>query len=499
MEAVRRLLRRGAQQPALHAVLKFIDGNIYPALYAALAFICSLFGLEFLIYIVTTAVVVVVCLFAEDTKGIIAPLVIIVYSTSWKHTPQPPYKSQFLNDPAVLAAIAILGVIVIAAMIFRLIAFHKKRNFITAPTRLKGGLILLGITFIANGIFYAGYIVNDLFFGVLIAASFVAVYFFLYNTYRQTEETGQYFAYVICLASGIILLQVAKLVLIGHTGTPEGTISVFTESGSINKDLMITGWGMSNNVGGMLAIFLPTWLYLAYKMRHGWVFYILAFVQMGAVCFTLSRSSLLVGAVMLVCGAIILSVVKSPRRKFFRIFNLIAVVGLFVICIVFFDKIREIFSVIFDRGFSDSNRFQIWKNGLLNFLKAPFFGVGFFEPFYVDINIENWIFPDMYHNILIQIIASCGMAGMLAYCYHLAQILNLLIRRPTAERMLYFAFFLMISGTSLLDNHIFHVFPALVYSLSLLLWEKDVEKESPLPLGGDKKGLFVFGKNIQED
>ena len=29
--------------------------------------------------------------------------------------------------------------------------------------------------------------------------------------------------------------------------------------------------------------------------------------------------------------------------------------------------------------------------------------------------------------------------------------------------------------------------------------EKDVEADSPLPLGRDKRGLFRFGKNIRED
>lgn len=500
MTAVRLKLQETARIPWVRAVLNFLDGWYYPAAYALLCLLSSLFGLEFLVYAVSVAVILFVCLFAKDTKALIAPVVLIVYSTSWKHTPQPPYNSSFLNDPGVLGGIIALGAVAVAAMIFRLVVYRRNRNFISAPTRLKGGLVFLAIAFTFNGMFYSGYVIKDLFFGALIALSYIAIYFMFYDTYRRERgETGVYFAYVIALASAVILLQVAKLLLIGHTGTPQGDMSVFTEDGSINKDLMIAGWGMSNNVGGMLAMFMPAWLYLAYKFRNGWIFYLLAFVQMGAVAFTLSRSSLLVGGAMLLVGMVVLSVVKSPRRKFFRIFNIAAVCAAILFCLVFREKIVEIFAVIFERGFGDSQRFEIWWNGVLNFLKEPVWGVGFFEPFYVDINIENWVFPDMYHNLLIQTLACCGMVGMFAYMFHFAQVLNLLIRKPTAERLLYFAIFLMISGTSLLDNHIFHVFPALVYSLALVLWEKDVEQESPLPLGRDKRGLFAFGREIREE
>lgn len=499
MTAVRLKLQEAAQIPWMRLALKFLNGWFYPAAYALLCLISSLFGLEFLIYAVTVAIVLFVCLFAEDTKALIPPIVLIVYSTSWKHTPQPPYHSSFLNDPRVLGWIIALGAVAVAAMVFRLVVYHRARNFISSPTRLKGGLIALAIAFTLNGIFYSGYVIKDLFFGALIALSYIAVYVLLYSTYRREKgESGVYFAYVLVLASAVILLQVAKLLLFGHTGTPQGTLSVFTEDGSINKDLMIAGWGMSNNVGGMLAMFMPAWLYLAYKFRHGWIFYLFAFVQMGAVAFTLSRSSLLVGGAMLLTGMIVLSAVKSPRRTFFRIFNLVAVCAVIFSCLVFRSKIMEIFAVIFDRGFGDSQRFEIWWNGFLNFLKEPVLGVGFFEPFYVDINIENWVFPDMYHNLLIQTLACCGLVGMLAYMFHFAQVLNLLIRKPTAERLLYFAIFLMISGTSLLDNHIFHVFPALVYSMALVLWEQDAEQDSPLPLGRDRRGLFAFGKKVHD-
>ena len=102
--------------------------------------------------------------------------------------------------------------------------------------------------------------------------------------------------------------------------------------------------------------------------------------------------------------------------------------------------------------------------------------------------------PDMYHNMIVQVIACCGIVGMLALVYHFAQVLNMLIRRVTAERLFYFGTFLMLVGTAMFENHIFHIVPALLYSLNLLLWERDAEAETPLSFAKNRRGLFVFGK-----
>ena len=471
MQALRLKLKKIGQCPALQKLIKFFDGNLYPAIYAALAFFSALFGLEIFFYSITVAIIVFTCLFSSDTKPIIAPVVLTVYSTSWKHTPQPPYNSAFFNSANVLITISVLAVLAIAAMVFRLLIFKNEGGDQQVGPSFKSGLLALAVVFVLNGSCYAGYEERDLFLGILIAVSFVAVYFYLLFTLRRDNHCGSYCAYLLCLASAVIFLQLLYVLLF------EGAYA----NGTINKDLVIAGWGMSNNVGGMLAMFLPAPLYFAYKNRKtGFLFYIFAFIQFLGICLTQSRSSVLVGGAVLIAAAILLSAVRSPNRKTIRIINIAVILIGAVGCAVFFEKIRDIFAVMFDRGFSDSNRFQIWLNGLKNYLKAPLFGVGFYAPFFVDINIENWIFPDMYHNIIIQILACCGTVGIFAYALHVSQILQSLFRRATAERLFFFGVVLLITGTSLLDNHIFHVFPALIYSLVLLLWEREISVYSPL-------------------
>lgn len=463
------------RRPIVCAITNFLHGPIYPAIYSLLVLMSSFLGLEIFIFSLTACIFIFICLFSEDTIPIIPLAVLVVYAMSWRHTSQPPYYSSFLYERSTLWLLGCLATLSVFAMIFRIFVAGAT-NFSFRRSILFSGLLLLGLSFVFNGVLSAQFVAKDTVLGCVIAFSFVAIYFFLGKTNDKIEaktDYAQWIGYVFFLAALVIEIQVAKLLLFGHNISGEH-ISVFTQTGSINKDLMIAGWGMSNNVGGMLAIFLPATLFLAYRLKNGWIFYVLSFLQVAFICCTLSRSSILFAGLLLLGAAVLFMIIPSRNRKFFRIFNgfifFCAVIGAFVL----FDVIREIFSVVFDRGFGDSNRFEIWRNGVLNFFSAPWFGVGFFASFHVDVNIENWLFPDMYHNIVIQILASCGLFGIFAYTLHLSQIFALLVRKLTPERIFYFAIFFMISGTSLLDNHIFHVFPALLYSIILYFWESSI-------------------------
>ena len=322
------------------------------------------------------------------------------------------------------------------------------------------------LAFLLNGVFFGNYTVKNLPFGLLMALSFFIFYIYFYNTLYIDKNTGTFVGYMLVMTAGIIFIQLGKIYLFDNV----------IVDGSVNKDVLIAGWGMSNNVGGMLGMFFPACFFIAYKRKKlGWIFYVLAFVFFGGVCLTLSRTSALVGGIILIAAAIYLSIAKSPVRKFARIFNIAVVAAGIIFLAVFWDFVRDLFAVYFERGFDDSGRFEIWANGIRNFLRAPVFGVGFYEPLEESYNIENWIFPDMYHNIFIQMLASCGIFGLLAYLVHILQVAFAVKKRPTAESLFYIIILVGMFGMSLLDNHLFHVFPAMVYSVFLLLSEREGE------------------------
>lgn len=470
---MRQKIRALTQLPVLKQILWFLDSYYFPAAYALLAFLSSLFGLEIAYFAITAVLVVFVSVFARDSKAMLPMVFLAVYGVSWVHTPQPPFSSQFFYSRAVQIYFLVLGVLLVACLLFRFIVFPQDKNFFK-ESKLRLGIVLMTAAFLLNGVLFSGYTIKNLPFGLLIALSFFAFYIYFFNTLYVNEKTPHYVAYILVLASGVIFLQLCKIYLFDNV----------IVDGSVNKDVLIAGWGMSNNIGGMLGMLFPGAFYLALKSRRcGWVFYILAFVFFGGVCLTLSRTSALISGIILLAAAIYFSIAKSPVRRFARIFNCVVVVFGAIFLIVFWDKIRELLAVYFDRGFSDSGRSFIWQSGINNFLRAPFFGVGFYEPIAPEwsYDIENWVFPDMYHNIFIQMLASCGIFGLLAYCVHFIQVVFAVKKHPSSESLFYIIILLGIFGMSLLDNHLFHVFPALIYSVFLLLSEREGES-GPLVL-----------------
>lgn len=466
-------IRAVANLPVMRKILQFFDSLWYPAVYAVLAFISSLTGMEIAFYAITAVAVVFTTVFSRDTKPLLAPVLMAVYAVSWQHTPQTPYESDFFYSRGVQIYFLCLGVLLVACMLFRFIVFPQDRNFFK-ESKLRLGIILMTAAFLLNGVGFGGYTIADLPFGLLMALSFFAFYIYFYNTLYVDKTTGTYVGYLCIMAAGIIFLQLCKVYIF------DGVIV----DGSPDPNLIKAGWGMKNNVGGMLATFFPACFFIAYKRKKlGWLFYALGFVFFVGVCLTQSRASTLVGGIILIVIAIYLSIVKSPIRKFAWVFNAVAVVGSAIFAAVRWDIVQVIFYSFSRFGWNDSSRFRIWLDGLNNFLRAPIFGVGFYEPIRPDwsYNIENWVFPDMYHNTFVQMLACCGAFGLIAYVVHILQVTFAVKKSPSPESLFYVIILLGIFGMSLLDNHLFHVYPAMVYSVFLLLSEREGE-DGPLLL-----------------
>ena len=445
----------------MRKITDFFEGDIYPAVYAALALLCSFVGLELPFYILTAAVTIFTILFCRDTKSLIVPLVLAVYAVSQKHTPQPPYNSGYLYDPSVLTVLICLFALVLAATLVRMIAYKGTGSVFRAHTRARWGLLAMTAALVLNGIFFSGYTVSNLVLGVALAFSFVYFYIYFYNTLEWTEKTAGYVARILVLACAVILVQLFDLLVFDRPET---------------KGELVLGWGMSNNIGGMLAMFMPASFYLAYKSKYGILYYVFGLAVFFGVILTLSRTSVLVGGAVLIACMILLSV-KGRHVWFVRIFNILFVIVL-LLCIFLPNGLKEVFRHYAERGFDDSGRWEIWANGVKNFLRAPLFGVGFYTPIAPDwsYNIENWLFPDMYHNSYIQMLASCGIVGVAAYTYHLVEGSILVFRKMTLERLFFFLVILILTAMSMADNHLFHFFPTLVYSMLVALCEKDYER-----------------------
>lgn len=466
MHTLRAQIDHMSQRPFMGRLLAFLNGDLYPLLFAVLVLLSSFLGAELFLFGFTAIVIAFACIFGKSAKSVLVPMVLVVYGMSWRHTPQHPYLSDFLYRTDVLILIGVFSAVAFASMLFHFFLRGADKN---GGGGLTFGFLFFGAALLFNGLFSGSYVAQDGVLGALLSLSFVGVYLFVAFFLREKIPV-RYFAYLLLLASAIVCIQTIKQAF---------NIAFFRDSFDAKygyKDLMVAGWGMSNNVGGMLAMFLPALFYFAYKSRYGWAFYLWAFVQYGCICLTYSRTAMLFGGVLFLGGAVLLFVLKSPCRTFFRIADGVTAAVLIVVFAAFSGKILDLIYAAIERG--DMGRFDLWKNGLLNFLSAPFFGSGFYAP--IDpsdpnwsYNIVNWVFPDMYHNLFVQVAASCGVFGLFALFLHFSEVSAFAFSgRFTAEKLFCLAVAAMVAATSLLDNHIFHIFPAILYALSLSVLEK---------------------------
>ena len=120
-----------------------------------------------------------------------------------------------------------------------------------------------------------------------------------------------------------------------------------------------------------------------------------------------------------------------------------------------------------ERFFDDNGRFEIYKKGLEKFLNHPILGAGFMDSHGIS------SVPDhRYHNTIVQILASCGTVGILAYAFHRFNTISLIIKKKSGRNN-FLAFCLLgLILTSLFDIHFFNIYPAFYYVLILIAIEK---------------------------
>ena len=128
-------------------------------------------------------------------------------------------------------------------------------------------------------------------------------------------------------------------------------------------------------------------------------------------------------------------------------------------------------------------------------MQFPIFGDSFYPSGYLPwqfAGVEEYenFFPPRWHNTIIQLMASCGIIGLIAYAVHRLQTVKLLFKKRNLATGFIALALMALLGMSLLDCHMFNIGPAFFYSMTLLFIEflpseNNDEKKKRLKL--DKK------------
>ena len=130
--------------------------------------------------------------------------------------------------------------------------------------------------------------------------------------------------------------------------------------------------------------------------------------------------------------------------------------------------------------YRDSGRGNLWKNGLEDFKKSPFFGAGLSDGGYPDGEESKNFYSNMYHCILVQMPGAMGIVGCIAILVHFVDLAKTFFKSFSINKMLLLFVPLMIIGMSLFDNFFFYLDFQIPYGVFLALAEKQLEQEEIL-------------------
>lgn len=443
----------------------FLATPQYVMLIMLLAAASNLFALELGVYTVFAGIIVYVCLFGQDLLPLMPVFVCCYLAPSVANNPGHNDESIFFPAHGGIWLI-VLAVLMVIAAVIRVVrdreAFFRRRYAL-----LPGLLALLG-AYLLSGIGSAAYpaaFPENTVFALIQGGSFLIPYFLLSGGVDWKRTRKDYFAWVGFGSGCLLLLQILWIYLTNHV----------IIDGIIHRGQIYTGWGMHNNLGGMLAMMIPFAFYLATKYRRGWIGTVAGSAFLVGVLLTCSRTSIVAGtAIYLMCVFLMLYYARNRRHNTIALVSVIIVVLL--ILVLFHRFLLRLFSDLLRIGLDPSSRDIIFQEGLALFRQAPLFGSSFFSPGYTPwdwstVEAFSAFFPPRWHNTVVQLLASCGIAGLLAYLYHRFQTVRLFLRRRSKETVFISCSVAVLLICSLFDCHLFNVGPALFYAMALAFGE----------------------------
>ncbi len=208
------------------------------------------------------------------------------------------------------------------------------------------------------------------------------------------------------------------------------------------------------------------------------VYLIGAALMYAAMLLSGSRSGLLFGTViMLVCAVYLYITNKKSRRLYNWLFGAAIVLGGAAAAVL----IPKLYSARFaSGGVGDKTRIEFIKRGISNFLEHPLFGIGVGSM--KDLSIFKAYVPGslmFYHNIVIQIISSTGLAGAVAYGWQFILRVKTLLENRKSELLAFGFTYLGILMMSFTNPGIFCPFPeAGLLTLIFALIEKESKTQN---------------------
>ncbi len=458
------------QSAAIQKINLFLDSPWFVAMVCGLILVSNLFGAELFVYPVLFLFGIYIAAFGRDFLPFMAVIACCYMGPSLHNNPgRNPDSVLYPENGGFFLLFVFVSFVICAAI--RLI-FDRElggKRFLKCKRQLLPGMLVLGVGYVLAGAFSGRYFengINNLAFAVLQFLCVTAFYWFFTGSVKWGKINPDYFLWI---GLGVGLLVSCEIIGVLVTN------NVIVDY-QIQTPLIYSGWGNANNIGCMVAMMIPCAVGLARRTGKVILFCSLGLVMVICTCLTCSRTSIAVAAV--IYGLSVLVSLKDRRyRKKFLIFHGVAILVLIGVLFAFRSHLERLFTELVERGFKPRLREIIYPEGIRTFLKNPIFGEGFYpstDKIYQWSNQDRLkaILPARWHNTVIQMLASCGMVGLLCYSFHRLQTITLFWKKRKTLMIYVGMSLLSLLLMSLLDCHFFNIGPTLVYSMGLAFAEK---------------------------
>lgn len=443
---------------------RFLATPQYILLIMLLTAVSNLFSLELVVYGIYTAMVVYICLLGADLLPMI-PIVICCYvAPSVQNNPGREETSVFFSGHGG-TLIAVYGTVIALAVLYRMI--RDRKQFLSRRYAFLSGMLILAGAYLLSGIgskAYPAAIWQNVRYALVQSCALIVPYIVIAGGVDWKKARKDYFSWVGFGLGILLLVQECRIYATGDV----------IVDGIIHRAYVYTGWGMHNNIGCLLAMMIPFAFYLATKYRRGWIGTVVGSFFLVGVYLTCSRGSLLMAtAVYVVCVWLMLHYAQDRKNNFIALVSVVCILGLTVL--LFHKQLAQLFSDVIRRGMDSSGRDEIFVEGLRLFKDSPIFGNSFFSPGFTPwewstTSFANFL-PSRWHNTIIQLLASCGAVGMIAYLVHRVQAAKFFIFNHTKEKNFIGCSLTVLILCSLVDCHFFNIGPVLFYSMGLAFAE----------------------------
>lgn len=448
--------------------------------------------------------------FSDDCRPALTVLFFTIFIVSTqnstgfppKSSTNPYFRPDYYLRNSTIIPLVFGGCFLFGCIIFRCV--KRRENFLSAKSLVP--LIAVAVSLVLSGVFSAKeyHYGESLLFALIGVASYLGLYAVLSGV---TDSFDGLLDFAMTLFSGVALIISLEIIYVYVLNMlppfeflPDNWKNCMRSGnffGSIInwKPYLVTGCGVSNQSGAMLAFLLPAVFYKIYKAERYVGYELLAFLTAVSIVLSLSRTAMLVGGPLFIVLSVFVAIKLKKKSTFcivYGAFVIFALVALAIVTVVY--EVDIIDYVRPSTGPKLNGRNKYWDMAVIYFKESPIFGTGFaypcYDPRFIKVVGGSFSpFRALYHSFFFQLVASSGLLGLAATAYALTDIAIRFIKEKFDGKFFVFCFLIAFLVASLFDIIYFVPYEVLFVMFVIVVAEKQIYKNKKTNLPDQKANL----------